>query len=71
MIILSDCAYHLRFRSSLRILDNDKFEPGFGVLLLQPGNAPFQLLDSVQFKDDAPYTSFAFCTIITEILKPV
>ncbi len=35
-------------RSSFRILDNDKCEPGFGVLLLQPGQVPFQLQDSRQ-----------------------
>jgi hypothetical protein len=37
-----------RFRSSFRILANDKFEPGFGVLLLQPDQVPFQLQDSRQ-----------------------
>ncbi len=40
-----------RFRSSFRILDNDKCDPGFGMLLLQPDQAPFQLPDSAQFKD--------------------
>ncbi len=37
-----------RLRSSFRILDNDKCEQGFGVLLLQPGQVPFQLQDSRQ-----------------------
>ncbi len=53
MIIVSQVlAYYscsqARFSSSFRILDNDKCEPGFGVLLLQPGQVQFQLQDSRQ-----------------------
>jgi hypothetical protein len=42
------CCSQARFHSSFRILDNDKCEPGFGVLLMQPGQIPFQLQDSRQ-----------------------
>jgi hypothetical protein len=51
--VSQDLAYYssslARFRSSFRILDNDKCEPGFGVLLLQPGprfRSSFRILDN-------------------------
>jgi hypothetical protein len=51
--VRQDLAYYscslAKFRYSFRILDNDKCEPGFGVLLMQPGprfRSSFSILDN-------------------------